>query len=336
MTTRRFQLLALALLVAATASAVACGASSRPRATPTGQGRLLVSLVDLPVQVSQVVVNITRVTAHHETQGWITITPPGMSEATPLAVDLLTLQSPAPPLDLGLANLPPGRVTQLRLYVTQGGNYVVLPDGTTRVPLVVPSGTQSGIKVKGPWEIVACNQLSLVIDFDARKSLWVHPAKHGTEWILRPVIRTVRQASEPVGCDEGCSDAKPCPAGQTCNADHQCVTETPGPGPFGTPCQDPSECLTHVCAENHRCGPGGAFVPCLSGADCVSGVCDEGTCTVPPDAFPAGASCFVDADCLSNSCVDSTCALGSAGSACGVDEDCAEGLSCKLGICSLP
>jgi hypothetical protein len=338
MTTRHLQLLALSLLAAAALSAAACGASNRPQATPQGQGRLRVSLVDNPApEVSQVVVNVTRVTAHHDAQGWITLTPPGMSEATPLAVDLLSLQAPAPPLDLGLANLPPGHVTQLRLYVTRTGNFVVLADGTTKVPLKVPSGAEAGIKVKGPWDIVACHQLSLVVDFDAKRSISLHPAKHGSEWILRPVIRAVRQATEPVGCDTGCSDANPCPAGQACNADHQCVTETPaGPGPFGTACQDPAECLTGVCDETRHCGPGGASAPCQSGADCVSGVCDEGACTVPSGALSAGGSCFFDADCLSNACVDSACGLGSSGAACGVDEDCAEGLSCRLGTCALP
>jgi hypothetical protein len=337
MTTRRLQTVAFALLATAVVAAAACGAKTQPNATPTGQGRLAVALVDAPVpQVDQVVVNVTRVTAHHVTEGWITITPPGVSEATPLAVDLLTLRAPAAPLDLGLADLPPGRVTQVRLYVTQGGNYVVPTGGSTQVPLKVPSGTQSGIKVKGPWEIAACSQTSLVLDFDAKKSIWFHPAQQGTEWILRPVIHTRHAGTEPVGCDEGCSDAKPCPEGQLCNAERQCVIDTPPPGSAGTPCSNGSQCLSGECGEDGTCVPGGAGTPCQLGADCVSGVCDEGTCTVPTGALPAGAFCSANSQCISNACVDFVCAPGGQGAACREATDCAEGTTCTAGSCVAP
>lgn len=337
--TGRLQSVAFALLVGAVLTAAACGSRSRPAPTPTGQGRLAVALVDAPVpQVSQVVVHVTKVTAHHETEGWLTITPPGVSDASPLAIDLLTLQAPAQPLDLGLAALPPGRVSQLRLYVTQTGNHVVLAAGGAEVPLKVPSGPQSGIKVKGPWEILACNQTSLVIDFDAKKSIWFHPAKQGDEWILRPVIRTRSAVTEPVGCDEGCSDANPCPEGQVCDADRTCVSDVRPPGPAGDPCDVDAECLSGLCDELRRCAPGGAGTPCQIGADCVSGTCDEGTCTVPPEALPAGQPCLIHSQCLSNACDPATasCARGGQGAACRADNDCAEGMTCDAGSCAAP
>jgi hypothetical protein len=339
MTTSRLHAVAFASLAAAVLAAAACGASNRPKATPTGQGRLAVALVDAPVpQVSQVVVNVTKVTAHHETEGWLTITPPGVSDATPLAVDLLTLQAPAQPLDLGLANLPPGQVSQLRLYVTQGGNYVLRSADGVRVPLKVPSGPQSGIKVKGPWQIVACSQTSLVIDFDAKKSIWFHPAQQGDEWILRPVIRTRSATTEPVGCDTGCSDTTPCPEGQSCTAEHQCVTDTPPPGPAGSACQADQQCLSGECDELHRCARGGAGTPCQIDDDCVSATCDEGSCTVPPDARAAGEPCLVNSECLSNACdpATATCARGGQGAACGASSDCVDGMTCSAGTCGMP
>lgn len=335
MTTRRLHAIALALLATVVLAAAACGASSRGKPTTAGQGRLVVSLVDAPVpQVSQVVVNMTRVTAHSEVAGWINVTPPSVSPATPLTVDLLALQSPALPVDLGLVDLPPGRISQLRLYVTQDGNYVVPAGGTATVPLKVPSGTQSGIKIHGPWELSACSQLAIVLDFDARRSIWYHPAQQGAEWILRPVIHTKGATSVPVGCEEGCSDQNPCPEGQVCGEDGQCAS--PGPGPVGAPCRDPIECLSGVCDETGRCGPGGAFMPCQADADCVSLVCDEGACTVPPDALPAGATCSIDPSCLSNSCVAGVCEPGGQGAACRADADCAPGMTCTLGSCGMP
>ncbi len=334
MTARHHQALALSLLVTAVVAAAACGASGR-KPTPTGQGRLAVSLVDAPApQATSVVVNITRVTAHGDAFGWVDVTPPSISPATPLAVDLLALQAPATPIDLGLANLPAGRVTQLRLYVTRDGNYVVPAGGTARVPLKVPSGTQSGIKVRGPWTLDACAQLSIVLDFDAKKSIWYHPAQQGAEWILRPVIRTRGATSEPVGCGEGCSATNPCPEGQACQPDGTC--QSPGPGPDGAPCTQPSDCLSGICDATQHCAPGGAYQPCETDTDCVSGTCDEGTCTVPGGAAGAGMSCAVDADCLSNACVMDMCEPGGQGAACRATSDCQDGMTCTLGTCGMP
>jgi uncharacterized protein DUF4382 len=335
MKTRHLHTIALALLATVVLAAAACGASNRGQPTTVGQGRLVVSLVDAPVpQVSQVVVNITKVTAHSDSAGWIDVTPPTVSQATPFTVDLLALQAPALPVELGLVDLPPGRITQLRLYVTQDGNYVVPAGGTAQVPLKVPSGAQSGIKIHGPWVITACSQLSIVLDFDAKKSIWYHPEMQGSEWILRPVIHTKRAVSEPVGCDEACSDLNPCPEGQTCGADGQCTS--PGPAPVGADCLAPLECLSGVCDEAHHCGPGGAFMPCQANGDCFSGICDEGACTVPPDASPALAACVINPTCISNSCVGGRCEPGGQGAACRLDSDCAEGMSCTLGSCGMP
>lgn len=329
MTARHLHVAALALLTLTAACDAAKGKAT------AGQGRLAVSLVDAPVpEVSQVLVNVTRVTAHSETAGWVTLTPPGMSEATPLEIDLLTLQAPAAPLALGLADLPPGRVTQIRLQVTETGNAVVLAGGTARVPLVVPSGPKTGIKIHGPWQVVACTQTSIVLDFDAKKSIWFHPARQGSIWILRPVIHVRRATTEPVGCSTGCSDEDPCPAGQACRDDGTCSSE--GPAPFHAPCTSGAQCLSGLCDETDHCAEGGAHAPCGAPDDCVSGGCDEGTCTVPPDAFPGGASCFVGPDCISNACVNGACALGGQGAACRVPGDCAAGFQCTSLTCDAP
>lgn len=335
MNTRHVHAAAIALLAAAAIAAAACGASGRGQPTTRGQGRLVVSLVDAPApQASQVVVNITRVTAHSEAAGWVDVTPPTVSAATPYTVDLLALQAPALPVDLGLVNLPPGRITQLRLYVTRDGNYVVLPGSAARVPLKVPSGAQSGIKIRGPWTLDACAQLAIVLDFDAKKSIWYHPAQQGDEWILRPVIRTRGATSVPVGCQEGCGEANPCPAGQVCADDGTC--QGGGPGNTGDPCGVDADCLSADCREDRTCGPGGAYAPCQADEDCVSGTCDEGACTVPEGAAGAGQPCGANPHCLSNACVFGVCERGGQGAACLADADCAEGMTCQLGSCGMP
>ncbi|HEY0714914.1 MAG TPA: DUF4382 domain-containing protein [Polyangia bacterium] len=152
----------------------------------TGTGQVELRLVDAPAdEVTEIVVTITRVEAHVAGGGgWVVL---GDKTAT---IDLLKLQG-GTFAQLGVAQMPPGKVTQLRLYVKEDGpNYVTTPDGKQH-PLTVPSGTQSGIKIKAGFEWPACATGNLTIDFDGKKSIHVHPkgAGAGDEWLLRPVIR---------------------------------------------------------------------------------------------------------------------------------------------------
>jgi len=321
------------LLAIAASFAVACGAASTNGVPPPpGQGQLAISLVDAPAQASQIVVNVVKVTAHSTTSGWITVSPSTISAASPLTVDLLTLQAPAAAKSLGLVNLPPGTITQVRLYVSQDGNYLVPIGSTAQVPLKIPSGSQSGIKIQGPWTITACSQTALTLDFDGKRSIWSHPADLGNEWILRPVIHTKKADSVAVGCGVACSTAVPCPEGQLCTADGVCgAGQSPG-APVGSSCTVADECLTRTCTAA-VCAVGGANAPCLNGDDCFSRTCVEGSCTPPIAAGPAGSACTAATQCLSNACgLSSTCSPGGQGSNCWTDPDCQEGMSCLAGV----
>jgi len=314
--------------------AVACGVAGTGSRPPTGQGRLAVSLVDAPANVSAIFVQVTKVTAHSTTAGWVTLSPDTISPATPLTIDLLTLQAPATALSLGIVDLPPGTITQLRLFVAATGNYVLLPGSAAHVPLKVPSGTQSGIKIHGPWVISACAETAVTLDFDGRRSIWVHPALQGEEWILRPVIHAKRATTEPVGCGPACDATHPCPEGQVCGASGTCEGGgTPG-GPVGSDCTIDDDCLSRACGERGTCAPGGANAPCQVGTDCASGSCVEGSCGAPPSALPAGGGCAIDADCITNSCSEGSCSPGGQGAHCGADTDCQEGMRCTAGACA--
>lgn len=171
----------LIALAALTALAAAC--SSDPG--PSGQsGDIEIRLVDAPnMDVTQIVVTITKVEAH-VAGSWQTL-----SSATK-TVDLLKLQGGTFAL-LGVTSLPAGKITQFRLYVTDAGpNYVVTPDNMSH-PLTVPSGDESGIKLKADVDVAPCSQGSITLDFDGHNSIFTHPLGSGAgdEWILRPVIR---------------------------------------------------------------------------------------------------------------------------------------------------
>jgi hypothetical protein len=166
-------------------------------------GQMSIRLVDAPADdVTEIVVSVTRVTAHVVGGGgWVDLS------TTPATVDLLKLQGGTFAL-LGVTTIPAGKVTQLRLYTDENGpNYVTTPDGVQH-PLKVPSGPQSGIKIKGGFELAACATGSLTLDFDGKKSIFTHPTGAGDDWILRPVIR-LKSVATTGSCDGGGGDGTP-------------------------------------------------------------------------------------------------------------------------------
>jgi hypothetical protein len=349
-----------ALVTGGIAIAIACsgGRSTSPGdigPAPTGHGQLAISLVDAPSPVAdEVWVNVTEVRAHSTTAGWVTVSPSTVSETTPLSFDLLKLRDRA--MDLGMINLPPGTITQIRLLVTQTGNYV--KTGGQQVDLKVPSGYQSGIKINGPWEITACNRTAVTIDFDAHKSaFWTHPTGQGDLWILRPVIHAARIDVVGVGCTDAGADAGTdagsddggalacTPAAPTCAEGQRCVTGATGSfceGGAGAACIVGPECVTSTCDATNRCSPGGIARSCFTNYDCLSS-----TCVIPQGAAvgtcaPGGANapCVAPADCVSAACNAGSCTTPAsahgAGSPCTFATQGADCLSstCTQGVCA--
>jgi hypothetical protein len=257
-----------ALAAATLALALACSDASGP-------GQLSVALspsapaptaaADALPGVEAIWVNVTAVRAHSADAGWVTL------DTAPVRVNLLAIAEAG--IDLGLANVPSGRVTQLRLVVEETGNVVVMQGGA-EVPLKVPSGSQSGIKIHGPWDVDACEETALTLELDGHRSIWAHGTGSGEEWNLRPVIRTV--AVQGPG---------------TCEPPATCV---------------PAECASGACdASGDQCAPGGTATPCIEDAECLSNVCDEGACAPGEE----GAPCRAPADCRDGfTCAEGSCA----------------------------
>lgn len=208
--------------------------------------------------------NVLAVRAHAESEGWVTL------GDEPTRVDLLALADLGE--DLGLASLPAGRVTQLRLVLAAEGNTIV-QDGIER-PLTVPSGSQSGLKILGPWDVDACTETALTLVLDPERSIAYHATGAG-EWLLRPTVHRVQAEQGPGTCEEPPST---------------CV---------------PEECASGLCEEaTDVCAPAGAFTPCTADAECLSAMCDEGSCA-PGEA---GAPCRLPADCADGfACVEGAC-----------------------------
>ncbi len=300
--------------------ALACGGSEG--LIPAGKARLALELVDAPTHnLKQINVTVAKVTAHSVEAGWVTIY---QGQQT---IDLLKLKEYA--LQLGFKDLPPGKVTQIRLILDAAAtNHVVLPSGQ-KVPLKVPSGIESGIKIRGPFGLKACNTTTVTLDFDGPKSIWVHPTGQEELWILRPVIHARRVSTNSTSC------APPDGSGGGSGSP---TLPPEGPGGVGTgggsgsgsgggsgsglpggilegaggACTTGTSCLSGVC-NNGVCGQGGPGVPCRNPTDCASGQCQsDGTCGAGA-AGGAGSACTVGSQCLSNACVNGFCEAGSQG-----------------------
>lgn len=139
---------------------------------------LQVRLTDNPVALQEVNVDIREVRvkfADDDTENeWVTLTTHARM------YNLLTLQGVDTALATGL--LPSNTVKQIRFIL--GPNNTIKDNGIV-YPLVIPSGSESGLKIKLNKALNATLE-TLVIDFDAALSV----LKEGTgDYKLRPVIK---------------------------------------------------------------------------------------------------------------------------------------------------
>jgi hypothetical protein len=206
----------MTMVIGCSSGSPGSGAEGMDAPTAEGYGRLAVGLLSsTPISghpgnggangggpkgsvrdLDEIIVEVDRVTAH-AAGGWVTVS------ETPVIVDILRLGESA--VALGFDDLPAGRINQIRLHVIEGSApYVTLLDGST-VPLKVPSGMQSGIKILGPFDVEACAVTTINLDLDRKRSIHVHPRGHEDLWILRPVIRPFSGRSD-VGCDGDAPD----------------------------------------------------------------------------------------------------------------------------------
>jgi hypothetical protein len=186
-------LLAGSALIATTL--VACGGGGGGSGTPTttaSTGTLSVALTDAPacgfdavnVTVNKIRVNASS-TASDTDAGWTDIT---LNPAR--KINLLNLTNGV--LDtLGQTPLAAGHYSQLRLVLDANANTVV-PTGGTEQALTTPSAVQSGIKLAKEFDVAAGQQVDLVLDFDACKSV-VTQGKG--RYLLKPVVKVVPTAA---------------------------------------------------------------------------------------------------------------------------------------------
>lgn len=182
-----FQLWALALGAVLAVFLTSCGVND---GVQTGQ--LRVTMTDAPADYDAVYVDVQRVLVHKNASvepdtggegnsgdaGWITLSD------QPTRIDLLTLRN-GNEITLGETELETGTYSQLRLIL--GSDNEVVVNGQPH-SLQTPSARQTGIKLNINANIEEGQTYSLLVDFDAGRS--VVETGNGN-YLLKPVLRAV-------------------------------------------------------------------------------------------------------------------------------------------------
>ena len=146
--------------------------------TDSNSGRLKVLLTDAPASYNSVTVYFSEISAHLDSE-WVNV----LTE--PMGVDLLQYSNGQTYL-LASEEVAPGHYTQIRIKIDSAFADI---DGTLHA-LTVPSGAKTGLKFGPQFTINEGSTYTLVLDFDANKSV----VKSGQIYKLQPHIRIISQA----------------------------------------------------------------------------------------------------------------------------------------------
>ena len=155
-------------------------ACSDDSSDPNQNATLIVSLTDAPADYDAVNITFSEISAHIDND-WITIS--GETQT----INLLDWAN-GNTIELGRAELGPGKYTQIRLMVTEA---TVEVDGTT-YDVTIPSAEQTGLKLNINADLEAGSTYEIIIDFDAEKS--IIETGNGA-YKLKPVIRATTRAA---------------------------------------------------------------------------------------------------------------------------------------------
>lgn len=150
-----------------------------------GTTPFVVRLTDSPGDYEKVNIDIKEIQVHvnegEQQEGWITL------DANTGIYDLLMLTDGAEAV-LVNQDYPAGRLSQLRLILGEENSVVI---DSVEYSLKVPSGSESGLKLLIHADLLEGINYSVLLDFDAAKSV----IKNGAgNYILKPTIKTITEA----------------------------------------------------------------------------------------------------------------------------------------------
>ncbi|MEX2435626.1 MAG: DUF4382 domain-containing protein [Balneolaceae bacterium] len=150
-------------------------------------GTMQVKLHDAPADYDAVNIFIERVEVNNTAgdEGWQTISEPNQS------YDLLELTNGVFEM-IADVELEEGTYPQIRLILSRDNNSVVV-DGQEN-SLTIPSGSETGVKLNVNAEIKEGIVYTLLLDFDALRSVVQTGQAESPGYILKPVIRATNEA----------------------------------------------------------------------------------------------------------------------------------------------
>lgn len=157
--------------------------NNNPSSPNSDSGSIRMYLVDAPANFDAVNIVVSKVEVNKSsdtssTSGWTVI---NSQEKT---YNLLDLQNGANAV-LGDTTLSAGHYSQIRLIIGSGSNIVM---NGIKHDLVIPSGSQTGIKLIHSFDISANTLYQLTLDFNVDKSIVVTGSG---KIMLKPTIRVV-------------------------------------------------------------------------------------------------------------------------------------------------
>lgn len=169
------------MMAGVAAAALLFTAQACKKTEDKGTATFNVRMTDAPGDYEAVNVDIQGVEVHTNNDGWKSLTvKTGVYNLLEFTNGLDTL--------IATGQIPAGKVSEIRFVL--GTNNSVVVDGTS-YPLSTPSAQQSGLKLKIHEDLAEGVNYTIVIDFDAAKSV-VETGKGS--YILKPVLRTVTTA----------------------------------------------------------------------------------------------------------------------------------------------
>lgn len=147
-------------------------------------GKIMVKMTDAPANFTEVNVEVIELQVHYANDndnnninGWVTLnTNAGI-------YNLLDLQNDVSVVIADQQDLSVGKITQMRLILGQQ-NTVATTDSI--YPLKLSSQDETGLKVVTPFNIAANKTISILVDFDAEKSVVI---EGDGSYKLKPVIK---------------------------------------------------------------------------------------------------------------------------------------------------
>ncbi len=172
-------------------SALISGCNGSGSGGGAGNATFSLGVADTPVDgATSVVVTFTGV----QLQG-TSGAPEEFDFATPRQIDLMATSGGNAALLLDGVSIPAGDYQWIRLLVDTTQCTITLGDGSVHT-LVIPSGSQTGLKLVSGFTAAAGSQENFTIDFNLRQSVTLANGGSGT-YMLKPALRLLN--NEQVG-----------------------------------------------------------------------------------------------------------------------------------------